>query len=70
MSHKRPFDHMLERVTKTIDKNYSNQKSSYKGWAAFFKVFGQITQEYSDSLQKLSKDGSFVVFTQVETIWA
>lgn len=56
---KKPFDLLFEKVTNTLDKTYSNQKSTFKGWTAFFKAFSSITKEYSNQLQKLSKDGSF-----------
>jgi hypothetical protein len=44
MTAKKPFDLMLEKVTTTIDKTYSNQKSTFKGWSAFFKAFGNVTR--------------------------
>lgn len=57
MAAKKPFDSMFERITGIIDKNYSIQKSTFKGWSAFFKAFSHITKEYSNELHKLSKDG-------------
>jgi len=50
----RAFDGLLAKVTATVDQTYSRQKSTYKGWAAFFKEFRGLSRTPSSQLLKLS----------------
>lgn len=63
----RPFDALLSKVTTTVDTTYSRQKSTYKGWAAFFKEFSSLSRSHSSQLLKLSEHGSCVVMQPVIT---
>jgi hypothetical protein len=56
----RPFDGLLAKVTNSVDQIYSRQKSTYKGWAAFFKEFSGLSRSHSSQLLKLSEHGTAI----------
>lgn len=57
----KPFDQVLQKATSIVDRCYSVEKSTYKGFVAFFKEFSSIEKEHSEKLLKLSKEaGNYI----------